>query len=248
MSDNSTIRVINQNIDNLTASEALMRADNAIHSRRYLSIATVNPEIIVLSARDKLYARILGQLNLRLPDGVGLTIMSRYFGYAKFKERIPGVDFVKNLLVLSEKKNYKVMMLGAAAESSLDAERILNRQYPNLAIKCLSGGVIDPHNADRNTIDKIKSFKPDILVVGLGAPKQETFILNYQKKLGAHVAIGAGGTIDFLAGRARRAPKIICRLGLEWLWRVILYPGRWRRIFTATIVFPFLYLKWRAKH
>ena len=247
MANSPSIQIINQNIDNLTASEALESADNAIHSRRYLSIATVNPEIIVLSARSKTYAGVLSRLGLRLPDGIGLTLMSRLFGKAKFKERIPGVDFVKSLLVLAEKKGYKVLMLGAGIASSLKAEKILRRQYPNLAIKCLSGGVIDPYNADQHTIEQIKSFNPDILIVGLGAPKQETFILNYQKKLGAYVAIGAGGTIDYLAGQARRAPRIIRRLGLEWLWRLLLYPSRWRRILTATIVFPFLYLKWRHR-
>ena len=246
MSNVSSIQVINQSIDNITADEALARVSEAIRSRHYLSIATINPEIIVLSARDKSYARILSKLNLRLPDGAGLTLISRYFGHAKFKERIPGVDFIGNLLVLAEKKNYKVMTLGAGVESARKAEINLRRRYPDMAVKCLSGGIIDPDNADRDIIFSIKSFKPDIIIVGLGAPKQEYFIANYQKKLNIPVAIGAGGTIDFMAGIAHRAPAAMRSLGLEWLWRLILYPKRWRRITNAVFVFPWLYIRWRA--
>ena len=246
--NNLTIRVINQNIDNFTSHEVVSLAEECIRYKKKLSIATINPEIMVRSAHSKELSEILSKFTLRLVDGIGISLLTRITGVGVFKERIQGVNLVQKLIKISVKKNYRIMFLGASAPSANAAHQKLTAKYPKLKLKCLSGGQIDPRKLTAPILTEIRRFKPDILVVALGAPKQEELIIRYQLDLGVPVAIGAGGTVDFFAGVARRAPRLIQNIGLEWLWRLLLYPRRWRRIFNAVIIFPALFLRWRLSN
>lgn len=241
---NDTIPVINQEINNLDYAEVVERIDAAIQHKDRLSIATVNPEFIVRATRDEKFAQTLRDFLLRVADGTGIVLLSRIFGKGKFKTKVTGADLVPRIIKLALHKQYKVMFFGSTEEVARAVEAKLKKQHPALLFKCFAGGAINPDQVSDEVLTTIGSYKPDVLVVGLGAPKQEYFIANYQKKLAVPVAIGAGGTIDFLAGAARRAPTLMRSLGLEWLWRLFTEPHRWRRIFTATLVFPYLYLKW----
>jgi N-acetylglucosaminyldiphosphoundecaprenol N-acetyl-beta-D-mannosaminyltransferase len=239
-----TVTVINQKLNNLSQNELIGLIDSAIQHKDCLSVATVNPEFMVLSVRDKKFAQTLRDFSLRVADGTGIVLLSRIFSKGKFKTKITGSDLIPRIINLVLQKQYKIMFFGSTGKAARAACHNLGKKYPNLLLKCYGGGLIDPNKVSVEVLSTIKAYRPDILIVGLGAPKQEYFIANYQKKLNVPVAIGAGGTIDFIAGTARRAPKMMRRLGLEWLWRLLVEPRRWRRIFNATLVFPWLYVKW----
>jgi len=241
-SNNSKIQVLNQSIDNLTMDEVIDMVKKSIDGHKTISIATVNPEFMVLSARDKKFAQVLKGFTIKTPDGFGITLLPRIFWRGKFKARITGADLSWRIFTLANKHGYRVLMLGASDEAANAACRVLRGDCPSLKIKCISGGTINPFDANKKLLDDIKAFKTDILLVGLGSPKQEYFIDKYQKELGASVAVGIGGTIDFIAGSARRAPLWMRQIGLEWLWRVTLEPHRFRRILNATIIFPCYYI------
>ncbi len=241
--DLSSIRVINQDIDNTTIDDVIRRAKCAIDDDGFLAIATVNPEFLVLSARDEHFSSTLKKFDIKVPDGFGTVTLPRLFGRGKFKQRITGVDLSWRLLSLAGKNKYKILLLGSSDDNSQKACAKIRANFPSIRVKCISGGVIDPFDIKNDLKDEITAFKPDILLVGLGAPKQEYFIINNARNLGVNVAIGVGGTIDFLSGASLRAPKWMQSVGIEWLWRLIVEPRRWRRIITAVLIFPCEYIR-----
>lgn len=241
--DPSSIRVINQDIDNTTIDDVVKRAKCAIDDNGFLTIATVNPEFLVLSARDEKFSSTLKKFDIKVPDGFGTVALPRLLGRGKFKQRITGVDLSWKLLALAGRSKYKIMLLGASRDNSQKACAKIRANFPSICVKCISGGVINPFDIKNDLKSEITAFKPDILLVGLGAPKQEYFITNNARNLGINVAIGVGGTIDFLSGASLRAPEWMQSIGIEWLWRLFIEPRRWRRIFTAVFVFPCVYIR-----
>jgi len=241
------VKVINQEIDDISQAELSKKIDRAISNRQYLSIATVNPEFIVRSTRDARFAHALARFSLRLADGFGLVLMTRLMSKSSIKHRVTGADLIiKNLIPLAARKGYRILFFGSTPQGATLATQILIKRHPDLHFTCVSGGKIDnPEKVTPAVINNLKAFKPDILLVNLGALKQEYFILRYQKEIGAPVAIGCGGTLDFIAGTASRAPSPIRAIGLEWLWRLVTQPRRLGRILNATVTFPCLYLRWR---
>jgi len=243
MAPKNKILVINQEIDNLQLNDVLHRIISAIKNNQQLKIATVNPEFMVLSMKDDNFAKTLENFDIKVPDGVGITLLPKIFKGEVFTQRITGVDLSWKLFEMANKNHYKVLMLGSTNKNSSAACTRLRRIFPTLNIKCISGGKIDPFNPTEKLIEDISDFKPNILLVGLGSPKQEYFISSNEKLLKYNVAVGVGGTTDFIAETTKRAPNALRQIGLEWLWRLMFEPRRFKRIFNATIVFPYLYIK-----
>ncbi len=250
-------------------------------------ITTVNPEFILEAQKDQEFKEILNNADLSIPDGIGLKFAAWFFGRNIY--RVAGSDLTKDILKLAEQKNCSLYFF--VWKDGLSSAEYVKNSILKLAGGCLAGkessahGKIPPNpplgkggiNMDGQAIkrdgsdidwEKFNNFKPDIILVGLGAPYQEKFIeriKNREKqsssvlrkippnpplgKGGIKVAIGVGGTFDFLTGKIKRAPKIMQIIGLEWLWRLIQQPKKHRikRIFNAVIVFPYEVLKWRIK-
>lgn len=237
-----TVSVLQVPIHVVTQEEALERIELFIHSGRPHQLATVNAEFIIEAQRNPAFRRVLQQTDLSLADSTAVTWAARYLGHP-LPRRIPGADLVIELAQVGSEKGWEIYLVGGAEGVAEAAAKKLKLLYPNLAIvEAEAGMVYDPKQPDEETITKlverIKRAKPDVLLVAFGAPKQELFIAQYKRALAVPVMIGVGGTFDFLSGRRIRAPKLLRMLGLEWLWRLIQEPSRWRRIFTAVVVFP----------
>lgn len=241
------VTVLNQKIDNIRISELLNIIEETISDNNLLTIATVNPEFLVLSHRNKKFSKVLSDFNIKVADGFGLILMTKLFKRHKLESRITGADLCNKIFSLANKKNLRVILLGSSYDNSNAACSNLRRIYPNIRVKCISGGIIDPDNPDNELLDELGAFNPSILLVGLGAPKQEYFISNHAKNLGANVAIGIGGTIDFISGKTKRAPLFLRKVGLEWLWRLFIEPNRIIRIVNAVIIFPLLFIHYSFK-
>jgi len=238
----ATILVDNLPLHNITSKSLMERIESAIKSRHPISIATVNPEFIVAAHRDKKFFDTLVNFDYRIVDGSGIMLLTRIFTRQHFVERVTGSDMTTDLLKMASENGHRIMLLGGTAESSALAGANIKKKYPNILIDCFDGGIINPNAIKPEVLNRIEEFAPDILLVALGMRKQEYFIESVKQKFTIPVMIGVGGTIDFLSGTIKRAPKIIKTLYLEWLWRLILQPSRIKRIGQAVFIFPWIYI------
>lgn len=246
------VDILGVNITKVTREQAVGHVKEFLTDYRQHMIFTPNPEMIVLAQKDKEFRNVLNQACLLLPDGGGLILASYILSRVspRLKERIPGIDFMIDIIRLAEQTGQGVYFLGGNAGVAGQTALRLKEQFYNLKIVGANdGGIINQNGEgenDRETIKLINEASPDILFVAFGHGKQEKWILNYLIEMpSVKIAMVVGGAFDFISSRAKRAPTILQRLSLEWLWRLILEPKRIKRIFNATIVFPYLVLKSR---
>lgn len=248
------IHVAGVPIDPLRFEEAVVLADKLLKSRRQHFIVTPNPEMAVKAFHDPVFKRALDHADLAVCDGFGLKLIGTLMGQ-KIPEVIRGVDFSLALASLCEQEKCSLYLLGGGDGVAEQAAKKLRSHFPKLDIVgAESGGHITKGltgwHFDHKLLDRIRKAKPDMLFVALGHGKQEKWIYQFLKQLpSVKVAIGIGGTLDFISGKVKRAPSLLRSLHLEWLWRLILEPWRFFRIVTAVLVFPLLaiYLLMRRK-
>jgi N-acetylglucosaminyldiphosphoundecaprenol N-acetyl-beta-D-mannosaminyltransferase len=199
-------------------------------------VVTANSEILLHAKRDKAYRDILNKADLRVADGVGLTLVARLRGHKL--HRVTGVDLAEALAKIAT----KVALIGGAGDTAERALKHLN--VPGIALQ--GGQVNNDGTGDATNDENIHRLileAPDVVLVAFGHPKQERWIANNLASLpSVRRIIGVGGTFDYWAGNVRRAPKWIRTIGLEWLFRLFVEPRRLRRMWDAVIVFPFLAL------
>ena len=214
-----------------------------VENGRQTVIFTPNPQILLKARKSKKYGKILNSSTLNLPDGIGIVIASKLCR-SKIKERVGGIDFANSLIRFAEKEGYKIFLLGAKPSVAENAKRNLKKAHPSLLICGTHHGYFKKSGEENDiVIEKIKNSSPDILFVCLGAPAQEEWITKNKDRLpSVKLFIGLGGSLDVFAGNARRAPKFIQIIGLEWLYRTIKEPRR-ARIFWDIPVFLFEILK-----
>lgn len=182
-------------------------------------IATVNPEIVMLEASDPDYEKVIKSADLRTPDGIGLLFAGQTMG-KKFKERIAGVDLTEKLCEAVAKQPITVGFLGGEGNVAQRTAECLKTKYPGLKI---AFAILELQEKE------LSKYSCDILFVAFGSPKQEKWIYQNLPKLNVKVAIGVGGTFDFISGKVKRAPVFIRNLGLEWLFRLVVQPWRIKR-------------------
>ena len=215
-------------VDDVTYDEALAVMEGFVGSQETHLVVTVNPELLMAAQSDLGYREILNQASLALPDGVGLLWGSHVIGQP-IRQRVAGVDTVEKLAALAARKGYRVFFLGAAPGVAKDAADRLAERYPGLqVVGCYAGS--PAKSEEPEILGRISRAHPDLLLVAYGAPKQEEWIHRNRRALGVAVAMGVGGSFDFISGRAVRAPGWMQRIGLEWLHRLYREPWRWRRM------------------
>ena len=242
-------------IDAVTREEAIERLLTMLHTggvRRTLHLGghhhvmTPNSEMLVEAAHNPVFRELLSRTSLNLPDSVGLLLMARLTGQ-HLPERVTGVDTVTAFCAQLGPK-HPVYLLGSAPGVAQKAAKELERRNSELAVVGTYAG--SPREEDAPAIlEQIRSVKPHVLFVAFGAPVQDLWIDRYLKDLpSVRIAMGVGGTFDFLTGVQRRAPRFLRTVGLEWLWRLSKEPKRIRRIWNAVVVFPFLVLLRGERH
>ncbi len=212
-----------------------------VQSRSGKAVFTVNPEIVMLAGRDDEFARILRDSDLNLADGIGVVLAARLAG-VDIPERVAGADLVEHLGEIGGALGWSIFFLGGREGVARRAGEALARQHPGLRIAGWSEAD-SGEAADEETIAAINAVNTDLLLVAFGAPRQECWIARNLKNLDVGVAIGVGGTFDFMAGDVPRAPRLMRAVGLEWLYRLIKQPSRWRRML-ALPAFASAALRW----
>lgn len=232
-------------IDILSKIELKRRLLEMLKYRRGYHVVTPNPEFLLLAQADPEFLLTLKNSSLAIPDGIGLKFAAWLKGCNL--QRIPGANVVTGLLGLAEIKKYRVTILNLdqGLSTNEDIKNVLQKKYPRLLFLVES---MSRQQLDYN-IDNIKKFRPDILFVAIGAPEQDIFIARNLRQLpSVRVAMGVGGSFDYLTKKMPRAPKIFQWLGFEWLWRLLLKPQtRWKRIWKAVVIFPLMVIRWELR-
>lgn len=222
------IKFMNTNIDNLTMTETLNEIDKLIQKKNCSYVVTPNVDHIVRLEKDVELQKVYKNASLILTDGKPLIWISKWYK-TPIKEKISGSDLFPKVCELAANKNYTMYLLGAAEGVADTAVKNLMKKYPELNVV---GTYSPPFGFEKNEqeMNKIKTqiqeVHPDILIVGLGCPKQEKFMYYHCKELGVPISFGLGASIDFEAGNIKRAPKWMSNHGLEWLYRFSKEPKR----------------------
>lgn len=233
------IHLLGVPIDALSRKEAVQALHACCGGGRH-HVMTPNSEMLVEATRNPRFHALLRSTQLNLPDSQGLLWMARVTGQ-RLPERVSGVDAVQELCAKLDEQ-HPVFLLGAAPGVSDRAAEELQRRNPRLRIAGTYVGSPRPQDS-AEILRRIQAVGPHILFVAFGAPAQDLWIAKHLPLLpSVRLAMGVGGTFDFLAGVQKRAPRWMQKLGLEWLWRVLREPRRIGRIWRAVIVFPWLVL------
>lgn len=237
----SRVHLFGVPIDAVTQSEAVTALQGFLKLPQQHHVITPNNEMLVESRKNPRFREVLQQSALNLPDSQGLLFAARWTGQ-RLPERVTGVDTVQALCG-SLDESHPVFLLGAGEGVAEKAAAILWQRNPRLKIVGTFSGNPRLEYAQA-IINAINASQPHLLLVAFGAPAQDLWIADYLSKMpSVRVAMGVGGTFDFIAGVKKRAPVFIRTIGLEWLWRFIQEPSRWRRMWRAVIVFPCLVIR-----
>lgn len=234
-----TTEILGVPFDALTMEEAVEKAISLLTTEGKHMVCTPNPEIVMEAQSDRELFNILHEADLVVPDGVGVVWASKY-SQIPLKERVAGYDLTQNLFQKLAQTEHTFYFFGGAPGVAAGAARAMAKAYPGLKIVGVHNGYFDEAE-EKKIIYDIKKTSPSILLVGLGAPKQEKWIYENMRLFGARLSIGVGGCFDVMAGTVKRAPKLFQKLGLEWFYRLISQPTRMKRmmrlpVFVCTVL------------
>lgn len=245
------LKILGVKINSTGKGEVLKFVLNSLEKKKKFFIATPNPEIILAAQKDKKLMQALNSATVALPDGVGLKIAEPSLSIVK------GREIFESLLKEANSRKMKVYLLGASPEVNEMAVNKVKTKFPQIEVRG-TGDVFLDNEAYFYTKDdsdkhkevvrhsqlnkEINSFNPDIVFVALGFPKQEKWVMNNFDDLNVGGFMVVGGALDYFAGKMAKPPEWMARSGLEWLWRGLQEPKRFKRIFNAVVVFPVYYL------
>ena len=222
------VEILGVPVASLTMAEAVAQAERWMDERRGALIATANAEMIMNATRDEELMEILRAADLVVPDGAGTVWAAHHLGHA-MPERVAGYDLAQALLKRAPEKNRRVFFFGSAPGVAEKAKQKAEAIYPGIQVVGVRNGYFSEAD-EPGIIREIRGAQPDLLLAALGVPKQEKWLKKHKDELGVPVSIGVGGTLDVMAGTARRAPLWMQKAKLEWLFRGILQPKRAGRL------------------
>ncbi|HZK41262.1 MAG TPA: WecB/TagA/CpsF family glycosyltransferase [Atribacterota bacterium] len=251
----SRIKLFQVGIDQVDNQETIQRIEEFIVSKKPHQIVTPDTLAVLRARKDPEYQAILKSADLVTPDGAGILWATNTLNYP-LPERVTGIDIIHNTCRLAAKKGYSLYLLGSYLGVASEAALNLSKKYPGIKIAGTHHGYFsceDRENCgdvkngnnekskeeEEKIIAEIKENKPDILLVGMGVPKQEKWINKNLKSLNIPVCMGVGGSFDVLSGRIPRAPLWMQRHGMEWIYRSIKQPNR---AFRTLALFYFIWL------
>ncbi len=218
--------------DNIEEFNKLMKKN--LNDEKKMFIVTANPETFMISEKDSELNKLLNDKDTVLvPDGIGVVKASKILKMP-VKERITGIDLAQTLLEYGNNLKKKIYLFGSTDEVINLLVDKLKIKYPDLIISGYSNGFVKDKD---KVFNDMSNFDPDIVLVALGIPMQEKLIYKHIKEFNKGIFVGVGGSFDVLSGVKKRAPKLIIKLNLEWLYRIICEPKRIKRFYNSNIKF-----------
>jgi len=238
------IDVLGIGFDNVSLDEAADLAFDIILKKGQESaktyVVTPNPEIVWRCRRDIALKYSVNKAGIVLPDGIGIIYGAKILGTPFSGSRVPGIDFIDALFRKMSVSGKSVFLLGAKPGIAEAAGKALEEAHPGLVIAGFADGYFTDSDA---LISQINALDPDLLLVCLGAPKQELWMAENIDRLNVPLCAGLGGSLDVFSGKVKRAPKVFQKLGLEWLYRIIREPRRLGRSLSLPLFVLFVLLR-----
>lgn len=225
--DNEKADILGCRVGMLDTTQCMDRITELIRTGTGAHIITLNAEIVYRAQTDPVLMDIINQAAMVTPDGIGIVWGGRQLGYA-IPERVSGIDLLWRICREAPSKGWRIYLLGSSPGVGDRAAERMRACFPGLCICGIHHGYFQSAE-EPSIIDDIARSGADILVVSLGAPKQEMWISQHKESLAVPVCIGVGGSLDVIAGEKRRAPGWMINMNLEWLYRLLAEPSRWRR-------------------
>jgi exopolysaccharide biosynthesis WecB/TagA/CpsF family protein len=235
------LRLLGCPISAVTFESWLEAVETWVEAGGFHHVVTLNPEMIMIAQRDPIFYQIVRRADVTLADGVGLLLAARWRG-RPLPARVTGSDGVPKLAERAALRGWRLFLLGAAEGVAQQAADVLCARYPGLQIAGVYSGSPLPAEED-GIVARVNAARADILLVAYGAPEQDKWIARQSARLNVAMAMGVGGTFDFIAGIVPRAPEAWRRLGVEWLYRLIRQPWRWRRMLRLPLFVLRVWLK-----
>lgn len=237
-------RILNQPVDTINIDEASHLARMALANSRQFRITTLNPEMVVNATNNFEFQAAINNSHLIVPDGIGIILASKFLNPTKFQDlkRVAGIELAEAIVEAANELSKKVAIFGGKKEVLEKVVHNLKGKYPNINIVEAVHGY-QPKDEFDNLALKIASYKPDLVLVALGTPKQEIWINNHASLFPRSVMIGIGGSLDVWSGKTLRAPHWIRNIYLEWLFRLITDPKRIPRVLRTLPVFAWMIIK-----
>lgn len=221
-------------------ARALEVIESAWENHRSMHIVTLNAEMVVAAQQDAQLDRIIRHAHLIIPDGAGVVWAVRLAG--ENIDRLPGIELASAALDHAARYDKRVVLIGGKPEVISRLVELLPEKHKGLDIVAYRDGYFAPDEAEA-VVDEIAQHDPDLILVALGVPKQEYFIDQWIHAFPRAVMVGVGGSFDVWAGQIKRAPKFMRDLHLEWLYRLIVEPWRWKRMGASLPNFGFQVLQ-----
>ncbi|SEO24677.1 N-acetylglucosaminyldiphosphoundecaprenol N-acetyl-beta-D-mannosaminyltransferase [Amphibacillus marinus] len=203
----------------------ILEKDLMVRKKRF--VVTANPEITLYAVENPEYKKVILQSDFIIADGIGVVIASKWVK-TPLKERVPGFELMMQLIQTAEKKGLSCYFLGAEKKVNIKFTEVIKEMHPDLVIAGSHDGFFDIENNE--VMNSILESKADLIFVGLGMPRQEEWIASHIDKFDQGLFMGVGGSFDVVAGAVKRAPEFWIKLNLEWMYRLIRQPKRWKRI------------------
>ena len=223
------LSVLGVRVDSVSLEEVKSIATAAIEKKEPALFISLGSLTVMQARKDPIYKTLIEQAKLVICDSAGVAKAVKYLQRTEIP-RLSGIDLIPVFAAMSVKKGYRIFLFGAKESVVAEACRNLTVTFPGVNICGYLNGYFDIINQN-DVKETIKRSAPDILLAGLGQPLQEKWLSTNLIELGVPVAVGVGGSFDVIAGRIKRAPLFFRRLGLEWLFRMIIEPWRLRRNF-----------------
>ena len=220
------VAVKNVGFDCVTLEEAAERCRELVGEPGGHYVVTPNPEIVWLARKLPELKTALNGADLVIPDGIGIIYGARILG-TPLKERVPGIELTDELLAYAASTGLPVFLLGAKPGVAERAGDNLKKQHPGLQIVGCGDGYF---KEDAPVLARLRESGARLILVCLGFPRQELWMAAHRDEVGQALMLGVGGSMDVFAGDVKRAPEAWCRVGLEWLYRLICQPSRIKRM------------------
>lgn len=225
--ERNIVKLLGLNVDSFTFEEAIEYAKTISGQ-----VVTINPEMINNAVQNPEFAEIINDAELVIPDGIGVQIGLKILGYNV--RRIAGIEFSRRMVEECAKSEQSVALVGAKPEIVKKAKENLEHEIQGLYVTYAHDGYFKD---DGEILNELKIRQPRLVLCALGSPKQEEFILKAKELLPDALFVGVGGSFDVWSGVVERAPEIYQKLGLEWLYRTVKEPKRFKRIFPTLPLF-----------
>jgi N-acetylglucosaminyldiphosphoundecaprenol N-acetyl-beta-D-mannosaminyltransferase len=251
--DRKLVNILGISLLSTDKAQLLSSIEEKITHNSQISILTPNPELILASKGDKNLKKVVNSADFNVPDGVGLKYAS-IFLYRRPLNIIPGRLLFNDLIKLADKNSWRVFFLGGLGNEAGLAEKETRKKYKNLKIMSYKGPKLTINGkpvaeVDRSmhidAVKEINRFKPHLLFVAFGNPKQEFWISENLESLSVNAAMAVGGTFRYITNLSALPPRSFQLLGLEWLWRLVTEPDRVGRVAKAVVLFPLTVLMWK---